>query len=332
MYFFIYILDITCNPDPPDIPTNPEYILASDDGTVTINSLVYPVYPNEQRTTNLVLNSTNSYSEFPKNYMTNLTYSCGSAREFFYADGSHSPTQSMTCQWDRTWTPTSVLGTCDWVACLRPPLPPASTNLRVTHWFGDPVPFGEDVMFVCERGYYFEDDYSLKGVNYTCEDGLNVGLEHLRGFFHTPDKDEDWPRCVLAPVCPEPPEIPTEGKREIISIPIPVEQYESCSLNEEDIFLGCNSFLEIFITDVTYGRNASSGYKLCNGDKADDILAPADDCFDDLVNEDVLENFRNECHSHHFCSPVVPSVTLSSECEGKRKEAQTKYICGKSIF
>ena len=42
--------------------------------------------------------------------MANLTYGCGAAREFFYQDGTQSPTQSMTCQWDKTWTPTPDLG------------------------------------------------------------------------------------------------------------------------------------------------------------------------------------------------------------------------------
>ena len=98
-------------------------------------------------------------------------YHCGSAREFHYADGSRSPSQSMSCLWDKTWSATTQLGECQWVACLKvitshlillmcisyqPPTPPVGTHLRVTHWDGEPIAFDDQVMFVCERGYYFE--------------------------------------------------------------------------------------------------------------------------------------------------------------------------------
>ena len=69
----ICLTDIECAPVPPEIPTNPEYLLASDDGTVTINSLVYPVLPVETRNTNLVKNSSFSNFDIPRNYMANLT-------------------------------------------------------------------------------------------------------------------------------------------------------------------------------------------------------------------------------------------------------------------
>ena len=39
---------------------------------------------------------------------------------------------------------------------LQPPSPPPGTNLRVTHWDGEPIAFDDQVMFVCERGYHFE--------------------------------------------------------------------------------------------------------------------------------------------------------------------------------
>ena len=65
--------DVTCYPAPPPVPTSPEYVLAADDGTVTINSLVYPTHPAENRTTDLVLNSSSSIGSIPANYMANLT-------------------------------------------------------------------------------------------------------------------------------------------------------------------------------------------------------------------------------------------------------------------
>ena len=70
---FLPCPDVTCYPAPPPVPTSPEYVLAADDGTVTINSLVYPTHPAENRTTDLVLNSSSSIGSIPANYMANLT-------------------------------------------------------------------------------------------------------------------------------------------------------------------------------------------------------------------------------------------------------------------
>ena len=69
----VCLTDIECAPVPPEIPTDPEYLLESNDGTVTIDSLAYPVIPDEQRTTNLVKNSSFSNFDIPRNYMANLT-------------------------------------------------------------------------------------------------------------------------------------------------------------------------------------------------------------------------------------------------------------------
>ncbi len=193
----ICLTDVICEPDPPIIPTHTEFALVSDDGTVTINGLIYPTYPVENRISNDVWNSTKNNTLIAKNYMANLTYDCGSAREFFYEDGSQAKTQSMTCQWDRTWTPTVELGECDWVACLKPPLPPASAHLKNTDWFGEPIPFGDQIRFVCERGYQFEEDPSQVDVFYTCQDGTDEEHKDKRGFFDVPGSEEEWPRCVL---------------------------------------------------------------------------------------------------------------------------------------
>ena len=72
-YFKSFVTDITCSPEPPAVPSDPEYLLASDDGTVTINSLSYPDHPVETRTVDLVLNSSASPANIPRNYMANLT-------------------------------------------------------------------------------------------------------------------------------------------------------------------------------------------------------------------------------------------------------------------
>ena len=192
------ILDVTCSPDPPEIPTHTDYTLTKWDGTVTINGLQYPIIPSpENRTTNLVWNSTYDAIAIPKNYMANLTYDCGTARKFLNSDGVHSQTQSMTCQWDKTWTPTPQLDECDWVACLKPPQPPASRNLRVSDWDGEPIPFGQQVRFVCKRGYKFEEDPTQVDVKYTCQDGTHRDYKDSRGYFDVPVNEEDWPRCLI---------------------------------------------------------------------------------------------------------------------------------------
>ena len=193
----VCLTDVSCSPPPPEVPSHSEYSLSSDDGTVTINSLQYPVIPTETRTTDLVLDSTYNHSLIPRNFMANLTYRCGSAREFLDSDGNHQPSQNMTCQWDKTWTPTSSLDPCDWVSCLKPPTPPKSTNLRVSDWFGETIDFGQQVRFVCERGYFFEDDSSQIDVKFTCQDGKATGFEDKRGFFDVPQLETEWPRCVL---------------------------------------------------------------------------------------------------------------------------------------
>ena len=64
-----YVTDITCDPEPPQIPTHTEYALASDDGTVVINSLEYPSLVRIQ---DQIVNSTMNNTLLPSNYMANL--------------------------------------------------------------------------------------------------------------------------------------------------------------------------------------------------------------------------------------------------------------------
>ena len=111
-------LDITCSPLPPLIPTHAEYTDIWHDGTVSISNLSYPVIPTELRTDKTLIAMETEYNNthLPSNYMANLTYYCGSARQFLDSDGNHQPTQSMSCQWDKSWTPTPTLDPCDWVS------------------------------------------------------------------------------------------------------------------------------------------------------------------------------------------------------------------------
>lgn len=101
----------------------------------------------------------------------------------------------MTCQWDRNWTNTNILDPCDWVQCLKPPTPPHWTNLRITDWDGLPIPFGDRITYVCEKGYRFENDPYQENVKYECQNGTKPNSK--RGFFNTPDADEKWPKCLL---------------------------------------------------------------------------------------------------------------------------------------
>ena len=122
------IEDITCEDQPPAAPTHKEYTLPAYDGSVHMRSLLYPVVPVLSRT-DVHYNSSYDPSLLARNYMANLTYNCGSARRFI-TDAGPEEGQSMTCGWDKQWSPTHELKTCDWVACLKPPTPPLSTHLR----------------------------------------------------------------------------------------------------------------------------------------------------------------------------------------------------------
>ena len=64
----IYIVDIECSPAPPDIPTDPEYLLAKDDGRVFMSNLLYPDLEYQSRE----WDSSNNFSLIARNYMANL--------------------------------------------------------------------------------------------------------------------------------------------------------------------------------------------------------------------------------------------------------------------
>ena len=100
----------------------------------------------------------------------------------------------MNCQWNRTWTPTHLLDKCDWVACLKPPIPPPWTNLRVNDWDGKPIAFGDLAHYVCDRGMMFEEDPEQLEVTYSCQDGSDK--QFSRGFFNVPQDESDWSRCL----------------------------------------------------------------------------------------------------------------------------------------
>ena len=55
-------------PAPPDIPTDPEYHLAADDGRVFMSNLIYPALEYQ----NMEWDSSNNFSLIARNYMANL--------------------------------------------------------------------------------------------------------------------------------------------------------------------------------------------------------------------------------------------------------------------
>ena len=239
----------------------------------------------------------------------------------------------MTCQWDKTWTPTSQINTCDWVACLKPPIPPKSTFLRVSDWFGAPIPFGSQIRYVCERGYFFEDDPSQEDVKYTCQDGSSEEHKDKRGFFDVPEKDTEWPRCLLAPLCPTPPNAPDEGVREHWPIPLPIEPNNVCYLDSEVAVLTCHSFLKVYVTNVTYGRDSATAKELCDGDKPNDFQSlGSGTCYNETYNDILRNEMAIHCHGSYNCSYEIQTVPLTSDCNGLRRETRIEYICGKCRF
>ena len=309
------IKDIECDEPAPEIPTHSEYTLAKDDGYVLINSLEYPTLT---RTLNATKNSTAPASELPRNYMANLTYSCGAAREF-----SSGLTQSMTCQWNREWSPTQVLEPCDWVACLKPPQPPRTSNLRVSDWDGAPIAFGGTARYVCDRGMFFEEDPALVDQYYTCQDGSVTG--NLKGFFDVPSEEEDWPRCLMAPLCPTPPEVPEDGWRDFIPIVFELQPENSCEITGGMMELKCHTFLRVYIQTARYGRSVSNERSLCDKDKGRDSGAPSVDCLDHSL---ALHTAKETCQGKSSCSIMIePDMAALTGCDTLKKELRVEHIC-----
>ena len=196
----------------------------------------------------------------------------------------------------------------------------------VTDWFGDTIPFGEQITFVCERGHYFEDDYDQIELAYTCQDGSNPDFPDSRGFFDIPEKEEDWPRCLLAVECPKPPDAPEEGVKEFLPIAIPQDTVKNCLMDAEQLTLKCHSFMNIFIKNLTYGRDRLAQKLLCDGEKKDNF-APVDSCFEDDVHQNLTELLRQQCHGHFECSLPVPTYVLTG-CDGMRRELKLEHLCG----
>ena len=108
------------------------------------------------------------------------------------------------------------------------------THLKVDGWFGDPIPFGDRVRYVCDRNTNFEDE-SVTSVELECQDN---------GYFTAPD---DWPRCVRTVSCP-PPLSPPQGVTMTPRPPVPsVQSHTACGLQGDSVQMSCPSFLSLVI-------------------------------------------------------------------------------------
>ena len=107
-------------------------------------------------------------------------------------------------------------------------------------WYGDPIPFGDRVRYVCDRNTNFEDE-EMTSVELRCQDNVH------RGYFSAPDQAAAWPRCVATVSCP-PPVPPPQGVTLTSRPPQPsVETHTACGIQRDSIEMTCPSFLSLVI-------------------------------------------------------------------------------------
>ena len=133
------------------------------------------------------------------------------------------------------------------------------------------------------------------------------------------------------PLCPKPPDIPTEGKRDFAPIVFDQEVESSCAIEGETLKLQCHSFLNVYTQSASYGRSADNGGRtLCNGTKGEDSKAVAanQNCLDEVG---ITTEARQACHGQSSCSVSVTDnmSSLGSVCTGLKRELRTNHICGK---
>ena len=120
-----------------------------------------------------------------RSYGSRLRYQCGLARKFQDSETERYYSERwMSCNWNKTWSPTDQLDPCVWVQCINPPAPPEDTRLALL-WEGQPVHFQDNVSYTCHSdNLYFELDKEMVEYNVSClEDG-------------TWDAPEVWPVCL----------------------------------------------------------------------------------------------------------------------------------------
>lgn len=107
-------------------------------------------------------------------------------------------------------------------------------------WFGDPIPFGDRVRYVCDRNTNFEDE-EMTSPELTCQGSVH------RGYFRAADHSAAWPRCVRTVSC-APPAPPPDNVTLTTRPPQPsVETHTACGIQRDSIEMTCPSFLSIVI-------------------------------------------------------------------------------------
>ncbi|XP_059083342.1 sushi, von Willebrand factor type A, EGF and pentraxin domain-containing protein 1-like [Tigriopus californicus] len=143
----------------------------------------------------------------PNIFQTDLEFFCGPSRKFRNSDGNLYNSWTITCQWNKSWTPGTTLDTCTWFQCLSPPVPPKDANLKLMNTSTVPTEFNDKVFYECNQGHWFEQDRSQTNFSLTCQ---------TDGSFKVP-LNNDWPKCVTTVFCSNPPSaIPPVGTVEVV--------------------------------------------------------------------------------------------------------------------
>ena len=126
-----------------------------------------------------------------------------------------------------------------------------------------------------------------------------------------------------------PPAVPVEGLRDILPVSILPPILTQCSINGDTIHLSCDTYSSVFVKAVTYGRNATTGVKLCDGKKQSDSFSTSESCYSSTVNNDLMNTLRQYCNGVFECDLDVPTLPLSAACEGRKRELRAEYHCGR---
>ena len=118
-----------------------------------------------------------------------------------------------------------------------------------------------------------------------------------------------------------------DGRLHATLKPTPVEDPTT---GEFKIALSCHTFLNVYPTRLTYGRNATLKKDLCDGLHAKDDKAPFRNCFDENISRQRLSSLRSDCTGLSSCSQEVPTIVLDPVCDGLRREQRVEYICGET--
>ena len=108
-----------------------------------------------------------------------------------------------------------------------------------------------------------------------------------------------------------------------------MEPFKTCALDSEEVTLTCHSFLSIYVTKVSYGRDSSTGREVCGGDKPNDFKSlGSGTCYDEAYNSQLLEEIASECHGTFNCTYYIPTTPLTQDCDGLRREVKINHTCG----